>query len=176
MQPCRKCNNAVRPPMLLKIGKTLQTHIFKLNSCDQLMRINIFIARLNNQPSDISLWGIRGVNVAYALQFMDLLREDRKGSSLGTDILCWTTPHSYRQDFLRFQWEEEKVNKGLSLPQRLIACGENRCRYRDYNERFECEEVRLTLPLPRPVLFFKRYELFEWDAFVETDLNSLSVI
>lgn len=42
-----------------------------------------------------------GMNVVFMLHFMADLREDRKGLSLGTDIL-WQqdTPHSHRQDLI----------------------------------------------------------------------------
>lgn len=44
--------------------------------------------------SDVSLRRL-GVHV-----YFTLLREDRKGLSLGTDILWWDTPCSHRQDLI----------------------------------------------------------------------------
>lgn len=41
-----------------------------------------------------------GVNVVFTFHFMTLLREDRKGLSLGTDILWWDTPCSHRRDLI----------------------------------------------------------------------------
>lgn len=56
------------------------------------------------QLSWLPVWWISlrrlGVNVVFTFHFMALLREDRKGLSLGTDILCWDTPRSHRQDLI----------------------------------------------------------------------------
>lgn len=85
----------------------------------------------------------------FTLRFIDLLREDRKGLSLGTDILCSTTPYSYRQDLIfAFSQRGREGKQRLVTSTAVDSVWRDHCRNRDYNERFECEEVRLTLPLP----------------------------